>query len=208
MTKRKLKRSVVYGLYVMAFVAVMGTIVVLETSTLKRFDDDAIYVNSVILDKNVPVVNVKESIIRPYNANDVSLIKSFYDYKAESEEQQNALIYYDNTYLQNSGVDYGNKDETFDVLAILDGEVVNITENTLLGKCIEIKHDNGLISVYQSLGEVSVVLNDKVSRGQVIGKTGVANIDTKLGNHLHFELIHNGENVNPENYYDKKLSEI
>lgn len=208
MTERRLKKSVVYSLYVMAFLAVIGTIYVLEVSTAKRFEDDTIYVNSIIFDNEIPVVNVKEGIIRPYNANGVSMIKSFYDYKAEASDQQESLIYYDGTYLQNSGVDYGCQGEQFDVLAILDGEVINVTENTLLGKTIEVKHDNGLISVYQSLGEVNVILNDQVTKGQVLGTTGVANIDAKLGNHLHFELIHNGENVNPELYYDKKLSEI
>lgn len=45
-------------------------------------------------------------IKRPYQADGISLIKNFYDYKSEEENQQNSLIYYDGTYLQNSGVDY------------------------------------------------------------------------------------------------------
>lgn len=210
MTKRRLKRSVVYGLYGLAFTFVMGTIYVLEVSTNRGFEEDTSYVGDIIIneDNNVPVVNVEEAIIRPYSEDGIAIVKNFYDYKAEDKTQQESLIYYGNTYLQNSGVDYSKQGEEFEVVSILDGKVTNVTENTLLGKTVEITHDNGLVSVYQSLGEVSVTLDSEISQGQAIGKTGTANIATDLGNHLHFELIHNGENVNPEMYYDKKLSEI
>ena len=210
MTKRRLKRSVVYGLYGLAFTFVMGTIYVLELSTNRGFEDDTSYVGDIIIneDNNVPVVNVEEAIIRPYSEDGIAIVKNFYDYKGEDKTQQESLIYYGNTYLQNSGVDYSKQGEEFEVVSILDGKVTNVTENTLLGKTVEITHDNGLVSVYQSLGEVSVTLDSEISQGQAIGKTGTANIATDLGNHLHFELIHNGENVNPEMYYDKKLSEI
>lgn len=210
MTKRRLKRSVVYGLYGLAFTFVMGTIYVLEVSTNRGFEDDTSYVGDIIIneDNNVPVVNVEEAIIRPYSEDGIAIVKNFYDYKAEDKTQQESLIYYGNTYLQNSGVDYSKQGEEFEVVSILDGKVTNVTENTLLGKTVEITHDNGLVSVYQSLGEVGVTLDSEISQGQAIGKTGTANIATDLGNHLHFELIHNGENVNPEMYYDKKLSEI
>ena len=210
MTKRRLKRSVVYGLYGLAFTFVMGTIYVLEVSTNRGFEEDTSYVGDIIIneDNNVPVVNVEEAIIRPYSEDGIAIVKNFYDYKAEDKTQQESLIYYGNTYLQNSGVDYSKQGEEFEVVSILDGKVTNVTENTLLGKTVEITHDNGLVSVYQSLGEVSVTLDSEISQGQAIGKTGTANIATDLGNHLHFELIYNGENVNPEMYYDKKLSEI
>lgn len=110
-------------------------------------------------------------------------------------------------YLPNSGVDY-KSDEVFDVTSILDGTVTKVTEKDLLGKIVEITHKNNLVSVYESLSEVNVSLNDQVTQGQVIGKSGNSNISTDLGNHLHFELIYNGSNVNPENYYDKKISDL
>ena len=91
---------------------------------------------------------------------------------------------------------------------IYTGKVTKVEENNLLGKIIEITHDNNLISVYQSLSETSVVEGDNVLQGQVIGKSGESNISKDLGNHLHFELIHNSKNVNPELYYDKQLGEL
>ena len=42
----------------------------------------------------------------------------------------------------------------------------------------------------------------------MLGKSGFSNIAPELNNHLHFELIVKGTNVNPENYYDKKLADL
>lgn len=208
MKNRKLKRTVVYALYSLAFVTVLGTIYVLEmVSSPSRFIDDSIYVNKVILNNEKPVVNTNDAISRPYTAGNISVARTFYNYLDDEENQKNSLVYYQGTYLPNSGVDY-KSEEIFDVIAIYDGKVTRVSENTLLGKMIEITHENNLISVYQSLGETSVAEGEQVMRGQVVGKSGVANISTDLGNHLHFELIHNSKNVNPESYYDKQLKDL
>ena len=71
-------------------------------------------------------------------------------------------------------------------------------------KEIKIEHKNGLISIYQSLSDVYVKKGDPVSRGQLIGKSGTNELDKDLGNHLHFEIIENGNNVNPNNYLNKE----
>ena len=76
------------------------------------------------------------------------------------------------------------------------------------GKTVEIKHENGLISIYQSLKEVNVKKNDIVTKGQVIGMSGTNEMEKDLGNHLHLEIYENGQANNPENYlgktYEKK----
>ena len=117
------------------------------------------------------------------------------------------FVYSENTYIQNSGVSYGKKD-VFDVVSILDGTVIGVKEDNLLGKIIEIRHSNDVISVYQSLSEVNYKLNDNVMQGAVIGKSGMSSLSPELNNHLHFELFVKGINVNPENYYDKKLADL
>ena len=77
--------------------------------------------------------------------------------------------------------------------------------NTILGKTIEIKHDNGIISSYQSLSEVNVKKDDYINQGQVIGKSGTNELDKEIGNHLHLEIYENGNSVNPENYLNKEI---
>ena len=207
MKKLRLKKWVIYSLYSLSFVAVLGTIYLLETMSVDKSFDDNTYVNDIIIEEEVPVVNTSEIIVKPFLSEDIKVVRNFYNYQGSEDEQKNALIHYDNTYIPNSGVDYQGK-EVFDVVTILDGKVSKVMENNLLGKIVEITHDNNLISVYQSLGEVNVKEGDSVVQGQIIGKTGEANIALELGNHLHFELIHNGKNVNPEEYYDKQLDEL
>lgn len=208
MKNRRLKKSVVYAIYALSFVLIIGTVYLLNISEVpSNLEDDISYVNDIILDDTLPVVSSKEVIIKPFLDPTVNISRNFYDSNASEEEQQSSLIYYAGTYIPNSGVDYkGN--ESFDVVSILDGKVTKISENTLLGKVVEITHNNNIISVYQSLGEVLVVEGDNVLQGQVIGKTGEANISTELGNHLHFELIYNGKNVNPEECFGKELDQI
>ena len=92
----------------------------------------------------VPVVSEKKTIIRPYTDQDVKIVQNFYDYKGEKQNQENSLIFYENTYLQNSGVDYG-KGSTFDVVAILEGTVIKVKQDDILGKIVEIRHSNDLI---------------------------------------------------------------
>lgn len=206
--KRKMKKEVRYVLYGVAFALVLGSLFMLtDNLTYKEYKDDTTYVSDTIFDESVPVVSTETKIIRPYLDSKIGIVKSFYDYQAESEAQINSLIIHDNTYMQNSGVAYGNVDN-FDVVAILDGTVTKVEENDLLGNVIEITHDNNIISIYQSLSEVSVKKDDTVKQGTVIGKSGTSNISTDLGSHLHFELIIDGNIVNPENYFDKLLNDI
>ena len=97
-------------------------------------------------------------------------------------------------------------ENVFDVVSILNGTVINVKEDEELGKSVEIKHDNGMISIYQSLSEVSVKVDDTVLNGLVIGKSGENKLDKDLGNHLHFEIYENGQSVNPLNYLNTQIS--
>ena len=209
MKSRKLKKSVIYSLYAFGFVFLLGIIYAIESVVLttRYQDEDIDYVNKTIFEEEMPVVSREESIIRPYANSEIRIVKNFYDYKAEADAQEQSLIYYENTYLPSSGVSYGGID-SFDVLAVYDGTVTSITQDNLLGTIVQITHSNSVISIYQSLGEINVKENQVVNQGDVIGKSGVCNIESDLNKHLHFELIVNGMVVNPEDYYNKKMSEI
>ena len=74
-------------------------------------------------------------------------------------------------------------------------------------KLIEIEHKNGLVSVYQSLSEVSVKKGDIVTSGQIIGKSGTNELDKEIGNHLHFELYKDSQSVDPIKYINKEIEE-
>ncbi|MBQ2946962.1 MAG: M23 family metallopeptidase [Bacilli bacterium] len=207
--KRQLKKSVVYGLYGLSFTLLVGGISLLGFSVKNLNNQEESYVSKGILDyeEKIPVVSDEVKITRPYIDTNVVVSKNFYDYLAEAGEQEASLIYYEGTYMPSSGVSY-SKGDTFDVVAILDGTVKSVKEDTTLGNVITIEHKNGITSVYQSVGDITIKTNDIVSKGQVIAKSATSNISTDLGNHLYFELIIDGICVDPENYYDKSINEI
>lgn len=207
--KLKLKSYVVPSIYV-----VLITLFVI--SAMQTFEDaplleeDVKYVSSVILSNDTPVISTpgKEIvIIKPYNDNKVTIGKGYYDYKSDEQTQQNSLVNYENTYIQNSGIDYV-KNEAFDVISILDGTVISVNNNELLGQTIEIQHAGNLISVYQSLSNVLVKEGDVIKQGTVLGKSGTCKLNLSLGNHLHFELFKEGQVVNPTDYYNKNIKDL
>ncbi len=207
MKRRKLKQGVWISLYLVLIVGITVSAFVLRNaldSAEPDSNDDLDYVSSSILEEDVPVISEVEKMLKPFNAEGVSVAKTYYDYQADAASQEKSIVYHDNTYMQNSGVDYV-LDNGFDVVSVLDGTVTKVNEDELVGKTIEIKHDNDYVTVYQSLSEVSVKKGDSVKQGQVIGKSGSNKLDSDLGNHLHFELYVNGQVVNPESYVDKEL---
>ena len=218
MKKRKLKKFVVPAMYVASIAMLVGSVYAIErlinNVVFKDQDvgevEEVIYNDDEVIDEyieDVPVVNVDVTISRPYFNEGVKIVKNYYDYQAEATNQEDSIVYYGNTYMQNSGVDYGMKDQ-FEVVSILEGTVTEVVDDEIMGKTVKIKHSNDLISVYQSLGSVDVKKDDTVLQGMVIGKSGEANISPELGNHLHFELYHKGSVVNPEIYYEKLLGEL
>ena len=164
------------------------------------------YVSNIILGNEIAVMNEKVKIINPYLDSAVTIGKNYYDYKETAENQEKSIVYYDGTYMQNSGIDFVSSN-VFDVVSILNGTVINVKEDEALGKIVEVKHDNNYISVYQSLSEVSVKKDETISQGQIIGKSGTNELDKKIGNHLHFELFYDGKVVNPTEHLNKEIQE-
>lgn len=204
MEHRRLRRSTIYLLYSLGFVFLVGIAYFIENAfTTRSLDEDTTYVSDTILDDNVkPVVAEPQKIVRPYKDSEVKILKDYYDYQADEESQIGSIIVYNNTYLQNSGVCYGGP-EQFDVTAILDGKVISVEEDETLGNIVQIEHDNKIISVYQSLKDVTVKVGDMVAQGDIIAKSGTNNLNLDLGNHLHFELVVDGQVVDPENYFNE-----
>lgn len=207
MKKLRLKKGAIIGAYLIAFsLTGMGAFFVSQNMQENNPIEDIEYVNSSIIDEEDEEV-IKEEIkmLKPYTNDQVETLKYFYDYQAEAEAQEKSILYHENTYIQNSGMDFGLTD-AFDVVSVLDGTVLDVREDELLGNIIEIKHDNNFISSYQSLSDVQVKINDVVKQGQVIGKSGTNAIDQDMGNHLHFELYKSGEIVDPSKYFDQVIS--
>ena len=199
------KRVVISCLYVILFATVAtGAFLISKSMKKEVVEDNYTYVSNIIVDNQMPVMNETTKMIKPYTNEQVTVGKTYYDYKAESKSQENSITYYDGSYIQNSGIDYVLKD-TFDVVSVLDGTVTDVKQDDILGNVVEIKHGNDYVTTYQSLSEVAVKKGDSVTQGQVIGKSGTNKLDKDMGNHLHFELYTNGQIVDPNLYSDKEL---
>ena len=206
--KKKLKKFVLPVVFtVFLFVFVLSTYMTFSNREAETVIEDINYVSSIIWSNDTPVIAVDKVFKKPFTEEKVTIGKYYYDYKDTKEEQQNAIIYYEGSYIQNSGVDY-IFDKTFDIVSIYDGTVIKVENNEILGNTVEIKHDNNVISVYQSLSEVNVKNGQVITQGTKIGKSGISKIGSDLGNHLHFELYVNGQVINPEECYNKKINEI
>ena len=85
-----------------------------------------------------------------------------------------------------------------DVMASAKGLVESVFDSNM-GRCVIIDHQNGFKTMYANLDETDKVKEgDMVMPGDVIGTVG----NTALGDitdleHVHFEMIKEGENVNP-----------
>jgi len=205
-----MKRRIVLKPFVMPciYVAVTGILLLNMITSIQKVNvGDYVYkyVSPVVLLKDVPVVSTQLMIVKPYVDENVQIKRNFYDFSATEEIQNNSIIYYENTYIQNSGVDYFGENP-FTVVSILPGTVIKVSKNELTGNTVEVKHDNNLISIYQGISDVEVSEGDSLVQSQTIGISGTSKINNNEGNNLHFELFHNGQVVNPETYYNKSVS--
>ena len=106
-------------------------------------------------------------------------------------------------YAGHDGYDYGLTYEP--VAAAAPGRVkladwlVPGCETCLSGKTVEIDHGNGLLTFYGHLSKINVSKGQYVSRGQVIGISGMTG--TATGPHLHFGVYNSHRSQTPVDPY-------
>ena len=85
------------------------------------------------------------------------------------------------------------------VKAALDGTVIFSGWSADAGHTIQIQHAGDIVSIYKHNEKLLKKTGDKVSAGTpiaLVGNTG----EMTTGTHLHFELWHKGETVDPTKY--------
>jgi murein DD-endopeptidase MepM/ murein hydrolase activator NlpD len=70
------------------------------------------------------------------------------------------------------------------------------------GNCIMLKHGNGFETLYGHLSKILVSVGQQINIGQQIGNVGSTGRST--GPHLHYEIHHNGDKINPESFLTLK----
>ena len=98
------------------------------------------------------------------------------------------------------------------ILAHSSGTVVEVIKNvrtntpnetTNPGNMVKIDHGNGFQTRYLHLayGSVTVNVGDRVNKGEILGFMG--NTGSAFGAHLHFEVLKDGNRINPTEYLNK-----
>ena len=92
------------------------------------------------------------------------------------------------------------------VLAAADGTVYTVYEDETMGHTVVIRHQDGYVTCYASLGEdVAVAPGDTVKLGQKIGTVGnSALLESALGDHIHFSVTRDDEPIDPQSFLSGK----
>lgn len=85
------------------------------------------------------------------------------------------------------------------VKATLDGTVIFAGWSEDSGNTIQIQHSDDIVSIYKHNKKLLKKVGDKVKAGTPVALVGNSG-DTSTGVHLHFELWHKGEAVDPSKY--------
>ncbi len=100
--------------------------------------------------------------------------------------------------IQHYGIDISAQ-EGEPIVAPAPGEVVFSDWTLTGGNTVIIAHPGDFMTVYKHCERILVPVGADVSRGEAIALVGSTGT-TSTGPHLHFELWHDGKNLNPENY--------
>jgi len=99
------------------------------------------------------------------------------------------------------GMDFAAKSGS-DVLAVAGGVVTWSGKRYGYGNLVEINHGNGYITRYGHNKSNLVEVGSTVKKGQVISLMGSTGRST--GPHVHFEVIKNGRQINPQKFVQRR----
>lgn len=138
------------------------------------------------------------------------IVRTYFDAALSDEELVSAIIFTGSYMIESKGLSYAkpNSDDPFNVCAIYEGTVTAVEEDELNGTMVTVKHADGIESMYSSLSDVTLKVNDKVTQGQTLGKSCASLLDVEAGVHVHLEVKVNGSYVNPSTIFGKEITEI
>ena len=84
------------------------------------------------------------------------------------------------------------------IKAVLDGNVEEAGSSPSYGNYVKLSHDGGLETVYAHCSVLNVKMGETVRQGELIAKAG--DTGASVGVHLHFEVLKDGQPMNPLNY--------
>ena len=199
----------IFYIGIIAVMVLCSTLVVsgVKTYLLNR-QEMKFTIDNVFDEDTTPVVKTETNIIvKPYISDSVKVGRYFYDFESDEKKQENSLILYEDTYMQNNGVDYVDN-KNFDVVAILDGEIISIEDSEVYGKVVTIKHNDNLKSVYSNVDGVLVTVGYKINQGEIFAMSAKPKLQSDYESMLHFEVFYKESAIDPENMYTMSVSDF
>lgn len=106
-----------------------------------------------------------------------------------------------NQYKYNPAVIF-KADEGVNVQACAEGQVLEIYQDSEIGQAVRLDLGDGYQVVYGQLQNVRVSENDYVNSGDILGTVAAPTMYyCEEGSNLYFEMVKNGEEVNPESLF-------
>jgi murein DD-endopeptidase MepM/ murein hydrolase activator NlpD len=133
--------------------------------------------------------------IQPIENKDLTLIASGYGHRIHPIYKIRKM---------HTGIDFSAPVGT-PIFATGDGVVESVTRSGRgLGNRIVIDHGFGYKTLYACMDEINVRRGRTMKRGDVIGTVGDSGLS--VAPHLHYEVLLNGQQVNPINYFFLELT--
>ena len=175
----------------------------LVANTTKRLDKlrKQLVIQSKSLDEINKLSKEKEKFlasipaIQPVNNKDLKRMASGYGWRSDPFTKARKFHY---------GMDFSSPQGT-PVYATGDGVVIRADDGSSgYGNHIRIDHGYGYVTLYGHLSAYNVRAGQRVKRGDLIGKVG--STGRSEAPHLHYEVMKNGEHINPIHFYYGNLS--
>lgn len=209
MKRRKLKGYVLPTTYLLTTIAVFTGILFMGSSL--NNEDNYDYSTGVIKETSKPVIGEDETdtnvnFTSPVDNESVAIGVYYYDSNADAKRQEESLIYYENTYLPNTGVLY-TSDNSFEVKSVATGKVVKVEEDEIMGSYVVVEHNTNLKTYYYGLNDIEVKAGDEVTASTILGVSKENNVALEKKSCL-FEVYYKGEVINPEKLINAKYSDF
>ena len=157
---------------------------------------------------------LEESVLTPIESQEFEVTTQFFNPDNDTAEIAQSIFYYQigrgkYSHLSRGMSFRGAGDEAVNVVAVLSGTVSSIVDDDpVRGTIITIDHENGVQTVYVGVYDVAIEVGTVVARGEVIGTTGLSQLEPDAGKVVHFEIMLNGLNLNPNDVIERRLSEL
>lgn len=135
---------------------------------------------------------ISQQPVQPYESGNIAI-----SYFNGTIKDVASVIEYEGVYRPSQGVVITKENLDFEIYAAMDGEVIAVKNDMMLGDAIQIQSDEYVIT-YQCISDIQVEEGMTVKQHDYLGKASSNMYLSELGNHLNLIVEKNGKIIDPE----------